>query len=156
MKSFLGGVVVIYYCLNPMFAISQDAHEKAEQVINVPSKFLDHIRHKTADLDAQLTRQTEKYLQKMQRREARLQAKLSRLDPQAANNLFSGSAQRYANLADKMRTDTGNDRTSLSGEYQPYTDSLRGMLGFMRQGVPGSERAMHQLQTLETKMQDAD
>src|SRR6186713_5291 len=106
-----------------------------------PSRFLDRIERKTAGLDKELTRQTEKYLQKMQRREEKLRRKLSRLDPNAAKTLFDGSANRYATLAEKMRTDTGSGKTSLSGEYQPYTDSLNCVVGFLQQKMPGGDGA---------------
>ena len=132
-----------------------------DKITGFPSRFLDRIHRKTANLDKDLTRQTEKYLEKMQRREAKLQRKLSRLDPKAAQTLFNGSVDKYAALAEKMRTDTGSGKTSLSGEYQPYTDSLNGMLGFLQQkmpgqGIPGVDGAAQQLQTFQAKMQDAE
>lgn len=135
------------------------------KIANFPSKFFGRIQAKTADLDRQLTRQTEKYLERMARREARLKRKLWQVDSNAARNLFNSSAQKYSTLAQKIRTDTGSRSMSLSGEYQPYTDSLKSTLSFLQQYpqcLSGSNSAaklqssIKQLQQLQGKMQDAD
>ncbi|MDO6430195.1 hypothetical protein Q4E93_06345 [Flavitalea sp. BT771] len=120
------------------------------------------MQSKTADLDQQLTRQTEKYLQRMAHREARLQKKLAKVDSTAANNLFGNSTKQYLALAQKIRKDTSGRAVDLSGEYQPYIDSLGGILKFMKQGVPGRQAlsglpdAARQWEVLQAKMQDAD
>ena len=100
----------------------------ADKIIHFPSKFFSKIQGKTASLDQQLTKQTEKYLQKMARREAKLKKKLYKVDSTAANNLFDNSTeQRYAALAQQLKTDSGAARAHrLSGEYLPYVDSLKG------------------------------
>ena len=150
-----------------LFACSygQSADQAADQTVGdkiagFPSRFLERIHRKTANLDKDLTRQTEKYLEKIQRREAKLQQKLARLDSNAAKDLFEGSAGKYAALAEKMRTDTGSGKATLSGEYQPHADSLNGMLGFLQQKMPGQripgiDGATQELQTLQAKMEDA-
>ncbi len=68
-----------------------------------------------------------------------------------------------AALAQKLKTDTGSRTQSISGEYQPYTDSLRGALNFLQknQSLSGPQtaqvqNALSQLQALQAKMQDAD
>jgi len=66
-------------------------------------------------LDQQLTKQTQKYLQKMAKREQRLQRKLSAVDSNAAKTLFSGSAERYAALEQRLKADTGSRVTGLAG-----------------------------------------
>jgi len=151
-------------CTQGQSAIQPDGVVADDKTAPFPSRFLDRIRRKTADLDQQLSRQTEKCLQKMARREARMQQKLNAVDPAAAKTLFAGSAQQYAALAQKMQQDTGSRGGSISGEYRPYTDSLQGMLGFLKQGMPAVklpggaavDGAQRQLQTLQAKMQDAE
>jgi len=135
-----------------------------QRISNLPSKFCKRIQDKTAGLDRQLCRQTEKYLEKMARREARLRHLLSNVDPATSQTLFGGVAEQYAAFAQQIRQDTGSSGQSIGGEYQPYTDSLRGMLGFLQQKIPGQnlaagvtvKGAQRQLQTLQAKMQDAD
>jgi len=107
-------------------------------------------------LDQQFTRQTEKYLQKMARREERLRKKLYKVDSTAAKNLFAGTAERYTALAQKLGNDTGSRSTlELTGKYQSYTDSLQGMLKFMGDN-PKAIASLKQLQSLQAKMHGAD
>jgi uncharacterized membrane-anchored protein YhcB (DUF1043 family) len=137
-----------------------------DKIINFPTKLFSRIQGKTASLDQQLTRQTEKYLQRMAGREARLQKKLYKVDSAAAKRLFANSAQQYAALRQKMKSDTGGHKDiPLSGEYQPYTDSLKGSLSYLRQNPQllkdsGQSRALQssvtQLQQLQAKIGDAD
>ncbi len=129
----------------------------------LPSSFLNRIQSRTAALDRQLTRQTEKYLERLAHREARLKEKLSRVDSNAARSLFADASNQYAALSGKLTHDTGSATLHLSGEYQPYTDSLQGMLKFLKTPPPGLnvnasqlQSSLRQLQTLQAKMQDAD
>lgn len=147
---------LLLFCTLTLSCFAQDQPDKATAIINFPSKFFSRIGHKTASLDEQLTRQTEKYLQKMARREERLRKKLYKVDSNAAKNLFAGSAERYAALSQKLAGDTGSSSSlGLSGEYQAYTDSLQGMLKFMGDN-PKALASLRQLQFLQAKMQDAD
>jgi hypothetical protein len=146
----------LLFCTLYFYSRAQDAPDKATAVINVPSKFFSRIQSKTASLDDQLTRQTEKYLQKMARREEQLRKKLYKVDSNAAKNLFAGSAEKYTALSQKLASDTGSSNSlHLNGEYQAYTDSLQGMLKFMGDN-PKALASLKQLQSLQARMQDAD
>ncbi|HEY4206734.1 MAG TPA: hypothetical protein VGM31_07980 [Puia sp.] len=133
---------------------AQEEPDKADAVVNFPSHFFSRIEKKTANLDEQLTRQSQKYLERMQRREQRLYKKLYKVDSNGAKSLFAGASDRYAALGQKLAGDTGGVSLHLSGEYQPYTDSLQGMLKFVK--TPQAAGALSQLKSLEGKMQDAD
>ena len=111
--------------------IAQDQPDKAETVLNFPSRFLSRIQHKTAGLDEQLTRQTEKYLQRIQRREQRLYKKLYKVDSLGAKALFAGSTDRYAALGQKLASNTGGGGLHLSGEYQQVIDTVRKSTGLV-------------------------
>ena len=141
-----------------------DPSSTTDKILDLPSKFLSRIQGKTASLDQQLTQQTEKYLRKMQRREEKLKKKLYKVDSAAAKRLFANSAQQYAALGQKIAHDTGSGKPlPVSGEYQPYTDSLKGTLSFLQQNPqlasPQSaalQSSIAQLQQVQAKMQDAD
>jgi len=163
-----GLFLVLYLC--PFNSISQDERGGepqglSDRVIQFPSKLFSRIQNKTANLDQQLTKQTEKYLAKMAKREARLKKKLLRMgDTTAAKQLFDPSSQQsYAALVHQMQTDTGNRSNRLSGEYQPNTDSLQGSLTFLQQNprllsagaVPGLQNSIDQFRQLQGKLQDA-
>lgn len=145
----------------PLFAQSIDS--AAKEAISFPSRFVARIQGKTANLDQQLTKQTERYLEKMIKQEERMKKKLARVDSAGAQNLFAGSQQQYEKLLNQLKNDTGGAHLRVSGEYQPYVDSLQGMLGFLRQKPNLSAdanadllRSIGQLQQLQSKMKDAD
>jgi uncharacterized membrane-anchored protein YhcB (DUF1043 family) len=133
MKYLVIGMLLSCFLL-PLASLAQEdaGASTTDKIIHFPSKFFSRIQGKTADLDKQLTTQTEKYLGKMAKREERLKKKLYKTDSTAAKNLFANSSQQYAALAQKMRQDTGSKGQSFSGEYQPYTDSLQGTLNFLQ------------------------
>jgi len=156
-------------------ACSQSVDSLADKVVRLPGKFFSRIQSKTEGLDRQLTRQTQKYLERMARREAWLQKKLSRIDSASAARLFAGAPRQYATLARRLTTDSGSSATRLSGEYLPYIDSLKGSLSFLQKnprwlGGAGlnslSPQARAQLaslqsafagfQQLQAKLQDAE
>jgi len=162
-----------FLCLALCKADAQTVDSIAAKTINFPSRLLNRIRQKTADLNSSLTSQTESYLSNMARREERMRQKLAKADSAGAASLFGNSAKRYAELEQRMRTDTGGVGRSYSGIYPAYLDSLQGSIGFLKQhpGMVGSSGgaagigtgAMSQLQgtgaelqTLQAKMGDAD
>lgn len=151
------------YCSaqNPPAGPSPDLSAQAMPGLDLPARFVNRMQSKITHLDDQLTQQTQRYLERMARREAKLQKKLSKVDSTGAKSLFGGSAQQYASLSQKLAADTGKMHLHLSGEYQAYTDSLQGMLQYL-QAHPGAlntaqlQTSLKQLQTLQSKLQDAD
>jgi hypothetical protein len=162
----------------------QTVDSVAGKMLGFPSKLLGRIQSKTASLDRQLTKQTEKYLQKMAKQEERMRMKLYKTDSTAAKNLFANSAQQYAALVQKLKVDSGNKATLLKGAYLPYADTLRCSMSFLQQnpqisgattagpsgigtkgmsssatiisGRAALQRSMSELQALQAKLQDAD
>jgi len=177
MKQKMVVCLLLGFLLTGVHSYGQSVDSVSDKLIGFPSRLLGRIESKTTNLNKQLTEQTEKYLQKMAKREERLKKKLYKIDSTAAKDLFANSGEQYAALAQKMRQDTGSKGQSFSGEYQPYTDSLRGTLNFLQQnpqllgngGAPTSggtglnasgmtqlQSSAAQLQALQAKMQDAD
>jgi hypothetical protein len=128
-KQALCGLVVL--CLIQAASYGQSPDSAAGKALSFPTRLLGKLQSRTARLDQQLTQQTSSYLQKMQRREEKMRRKLSAVDSNAAKQLFAGSAQQYAALAQRIQTDTGTRNMPLSGTYIPYADSLQGALGFL-------------------------
>ena len=149
------------YAQNTPAGPNPDLSAQAISVPGLPARFISRMQSKITHLDDQLTKQTQKYLERMARREAKLQKKLYKVDSAGAKSLFAGSAQQYAGLSQKLAADTGSMHLHLSGEYQAYTDSLQGMLKYL-QAHPGSlntaelQGSLKQLQALQAKLQDAD
>jgi len=147
--------ILLLCCYLSYSCCAQSSPDKVMAVIDMPSKFFQRIQTSTAGLDAQLTRQTERYLQKMARREARLRKKLFKVDSAAAKDLFAGSAEHYRSLSQQLSHDTGSSNISFDGEYHAYADSLQGMLKFMSDD-PRAVASLQRLRALQAKMLDAD
>jgi hypothetical protein len=131
-------------------------------LLNYPSRLFGRLQSKLSGLNNDLTAQTQKYLDRMSRREQRLEKKLMPMDPAGAKRLFAGSAAEYAVLIQRLRSDSGNSHQALSGQYQPYADSLQGEMRFLQQNpqLLGAgvqlQGPMSQLQALQARLQVAD
>src|SRR6185437_1333768 len=129
-------VVLALLCLLAAATASyaQSADSVTNKVLDFPSRLFNRIRGKTANLDQQLTKQTEIYLQKMARQEAHLKKRLSKTDSAAAARLFANSSQQYAAMLQKFRNDTATGKAiTFTGSYQPYADALGTALRFLQQ-----------------------
>jgi hypothetical protein len=156
-----GGAALLCFVLTVSHAQSVDS--VTSKVLSFPSRLLGRLQKKTSDLNNQLTQQTQSYLQKMARREAKMQRKLAGVDSNAAKSLFAGSAAQYAALQQKMRTDTGQQGQTYSGIYPAYLDSMQGSVGFLQRNpqllsstgtaqLSQLQGASSQLQALQAKM----
>jgi len=105
---------------------------KTDKIVSFPSRFFSHIQKKSAALNSSLDRQTERYLQRLQRKEEKFLSALSRKDSAAAAR-FVASSGKYNSLQKQMKKIDTSAKGSLSGEYMPYADSLKGSLAFLQQ-----------------------
>jgi hypothetical protein len=152
-----------FLCLALSAACAQGVDSTTGKLLNYPTRFFGKLQAKLTGLNSRLANETQQYLEKMARREAKLQQKLMASDSTGAKQLFAGSAQQYAALIQKLRTDTGSSRQRLSGPYQPYADSLQGELGFLKKNPqllsnvnPAAlQGSMSQLQAMQAKLQVA-
>jgi len=147
-------IAMLCLTLLRVYSFGQSAGATDDQLQGLPGKWLNGLSRKIAGVEKDLTSQTEKYLEHMRRQEQRMYKKLYKKDSAAAKALFAGSMDQYSALGQRLANDTGNGDLHLSGEYQAYTDSLQGMLKFMKD--PRAAGALTQLTSLEAKMQDAD
>ena len=167
--------VAALLCLACTLSHAQPVDTLTGKLANFPSRVFGKIQSQSANINQQLTSQTQRYLARMARREQQMQQKLSAVDPNAAKSLFANSQQQYAALGAQIKTDTGNRQTTFSGQYHPYADTLQGAMAFLRQnpqalasGTTGKlsglspqvqaklQAASSQFQALQAKMQDAD
>src|SRR5580704_10720229 len=154
-------------CLTEMATHAQTVDSTIDKLTNFPSKLFNRINGQATTLNQQLTRQTEKYLQRMARKEAKLRAQLYKTDSAKAAALYPNDPQQqYAALIQKFRQDSSRVFTSMGPEYLPHVDSLNGMLGFLSKnpsllkgGIPEQaqvQAALAQVQQLQAKLQNAD
>jgi hypothetical protein len=155
-----------FLCLVMTTAHAQPIDSLANKAVAFPSRLLGRIQAKINGLNADLTRQTERYLQKMERQEQRIRKKMAIADSAGAQRLFAGVPQQYAAYAQKLQTDTGGGAArQYSGVYLPWLDSLQGATGYLAKnspaqggGVAGAAGAAvnSDVQTYEARLMDAD
>lgn len=143
-------------CLVLTAAHAQTADSVGGKVLQFPGKLLGRMRRRATGVEARLTRQTERYLKKMESYEIRLQQSAG------TEQLFAGSGERYHELERLMKQDTGLRGRSYSGVYPAYLDSMQGLVGFLKQhpelvqgGTGNVNAAAAAMQGLEARMNDA-
>jgi len=150
------------FCLTLHVSHAQTVDSVTGHLLNYPSRLFGKLQTKLSGLNNDIASQTQKYLDRMSRREQQLQRKLMPVDSVGAQRLFAGSATQYAALIQRLKSDTGKAHQALSGQYQPYADSLQAELHFLRQNpklLPGGaqpQAALSQLQAFQAKLQVAD
>jgi hypothetical protein len=148
---------------------AQENNSAIDKIANFPSKFIDRINKKASSLESDLEHQTEKYLHRLQKKEAKLKRKLSRIDSAGAARIFSADAE-YAQLMRRMESplqgSPNGGGVATRGEYMAGIDSLSGSLSFLSQNSQlisdnkelqdklGS--SLSEVKDLQTKLADAD
>ncbi|MDF2187139.1 hypothetical protein [Paraflavitalea sp. CAU 1676] len=144
-------------------ATAQDNPTFTDKILGLPAKFNDRIQKKADKLEVQVTRQTEKYLQRLARKEEKLRCNMGKTDSTAAKHLVGCSAEKYEKLAEKLKNSTAiADRAG--GQYLPYVDSLKTSLSFLEKNkdllnsqetkkITGS---LQQVQQLQGKLQQTE
>ena len=94
-----------FLCLVLSTTYAQVVDSTAGKLLNYHTRFFGKLQAKLTGLNNQLASQSQQYLEKMARREAKLQQKLTASDSIGAKQLFAGSAQQYAALIQKLKTD---------------------------------------------------
>jgi hypothetical protein len=90
-----------------------------------PNRIFAKINAKTSSLNEALTKQTERYLNRLVKKEKKIQEKLYETDSNAARNLFNGSETKYTSLQSQVASGGSAGSASLTGEYLPYNDSIK-------------------------------
>jgi hypothetical protein len=124
-------LITVVFCSLATLARAQKFDSTMDRITQFPNKLFAKIQNKAAGLDAALTKQTEKYLERMARKEKKLERKLSRKDSLTAKTLFAGTQQKYLYFEQQIKKANGG-ATTISGEYLPYIDSVKGSLSFLQ------------------------
>jgi len=120
--------VLLLLCLT---AVAQDLPNPAlAGNEKVTEKYINAVDHKADYLSGELDKQTEKYLNKLEKQEARLKKRLAKVDSLAAHNIFVNTAAQYQSIQNKIKSKT--DRVLKgSGQYLPWLDSAGTSLKFL-------------------------
>ncbi len=107
-------------------------NNQGDSVIQVPDRLVTHLENRLGTMDEALTRQTEKYLHRLSRREEKIRAKLSKVDSSRTAKLFRDSQRKYDELSQKLDAASGKLDRLTSGDYLAGLDSLQGSLAFLK------------------------
>jgi hypothetical protein len=111
-------------------SLAQEKEPIADKIINFPTSFLNKVQNKYANLEDRLTKQTEKYLLRLAKREKRLKKKLAKVDSAAAEQTFGNIDAQYDKMLAAVRTDSLPTK-KRSGAYIPMIDSVKTSLAFL-------------------------
>ena len=114
---------------------------------------------KSAQVNDQLTKKSVKYLAKFQRQERKLQQKIEKLNPGNATNVFTDANEKYHEFSQKIKSKTADATKIISGEYNPYLDSLGTSLSFLKQFNGISDKVkepLASLNELQNKLQQSE
>lgn len=154
-------------CLALTVTHAQNVDSVADKVTNFPFKVIKRINGETTSLNQQLQCKTEKYLQSMARKEAKLRAQLYKADSAKAAALYPDDPRKqYAAFIQKFKEDSSRVFSSMGPEYLPHVDSLHSMLAFMAKNstlLNGNlaqqstiQSSLANFQQLQAKLQQAD
>ena len=136
---------------------AQDSIPLTDKILSLPDKLFGTISKKTSHLEEQLTKNTARYLSKLEKQEKRIKRKIARTDSGKAAAIFGDIDAKY----NKLRRDAANPafRGDGSGIYSGHLDSLQTIIRFAgKQGflptsssdMPGKyESLLNQMQTLQ-------
>ncbi|HEX6431628.1 MAG TPA: hypothetical protein VF008_28250 [Niastella sp.] len=133
MRSFTLPILAICMCMvYSNMATAQGSKPSVDSIIDLPSSYFNKIQNKYAGLEDRLTQKTDKLLQRLFRREKKMQRKLAKVDSAGAQQLFGNSEKQYADLNAKMKS-AGDKVTGSNGAYIPMVDSVKTSLSFLSQ-----------------------
>jgi hypothetical protein len=125
-------------------------------------RFINHVNSQAAALEDKITRQTEKYLAKLAKQEARLKKKLQKIDPAAAQHIFNLD-EKYKSFSERLKQKT--EAAATGNYYIPLLDTLKTAFNFLEQNknllslaatLPGLKNALSALNTLQGKVNGAE
>ncbi|MBO9204674.1 MULTISPECIES: hypothetical protein [Niastella] len=163
-----------YLLLIPVFIISmlyckvsraQEKEPVVDKIINFPTTFFNKVQNKYANLEDRLTKQTEKYLQRLKKKEKKMKRKLAKVDSAKAEQTFGDVDAQYDKMIASIQPDSLPVKRG-AGAYIPMVDSVKTSLAFLEKNstvlsqskdlqdkVKGS---LSQVSQLQGKMQQSE
>ncbi len=119
----------------------------------LPNKIFARVNKKASSLNASLDRQTEKYLEKLARKERKIQQKLYKTDSNAARQLFAGTQEKYLAYEEQLKATGSGQSVPLQGEYMANIDSVKTSLAFLQQNQNSLGSSVKSQQALSSAVQ---
>mgnify|MGYP001010747512 CR=1 FL=1 len=131
------------------FAQQPDSSGLYAKVYQLPDKLFGAIHKSSASLQRKLESSTQKYLDKLERRERKLQRQLARKDSAAAAAIFGNLDQTYSELSEQL-SDSSKRNLGLRHTYSPRLDSMKSVFGFLQ-----ANQLLSQESAAQAKLQGA-
>ena len=151
-------LLVLALLFSSSLCFSQAPDSLYYKVNQASAKYLSGVDKKINSVSEKLTKKSEKYLAKLEKQELKLQRTLSKLNPESAKKLFSGTKEKYDQLTDNLKNKTSKATKLLGGQYNSYVDTLSTSLSFLSQfkDISGKvKEPMESLNKLESKFQES-
>jgi uncharacterized protein YlxW (UPF0749 family) len=136
-----------------------------EIVLDYPDKLFKEIDSKSASINELLVKQTEKYLARLAREEAKLKSMLAKKDSSAAARIFGDATSQYADFESRFRNGSGNF-DKFRKRYIPHLDTIQTVLNFLDKAeakffsAPGTKgkiyNALNKIDVLQGSFNQAD
>ena len=143
-------LLCISCCVLFLHSKSQDT-SRLDKLISLPDKLFGALDKKTRSIEEKLIRQTDRYLDKLQRQEVKLKKKLWKKDSSRAKEIFGDIEKRYAALRN-AKVPTGR----FTSFYSAHLDSLSTAMGFLEtKGLvssPESQKLLTQYKDLQLQL----
>jgi hypothetical protein len=141
--------VIISVCLllTLFKASSQDTTFKS-QVIS--GKYFSQVKQKSDKMERQVSRCSEKVLNRFLKQEGRLKRRLERIDPLKADNLFPHSIDSLRSLKSRIHGRIGKYADALmQSDGESYLDSLGNTLSFLKQSNGVTDKLKGSLKSVD-------
>jgi hypothetical protein len=138
----------IFLTSSSLFSYSKIPDYSFKVSPQISDKYYSKVNKKISSVNDQLTKKSLKYLAKFQRQERKLQQKIQKLNPGNATNVFTSANDKYKEFSQKIKIKTADPTKIISGEYNPYLDSLGTSLSFLKQFNGISDKVKEPLASL--------
>jgi hypothetical protein len=171
-KSLLAVCMVFVFAIHANGQSADSIAAMQQKVLNayntISSKSLDFINDKYTGITGLLQKQMEKFLAKMQAKEAKLMQKVQSKDSVTAKQLFTGVQKKYQQLSNGIESPLTANTPQVLKVYIPNLDSMQTAMHFLQQanskikGILSASKLQQiqaisvQIQALESRLQQAN
>src|SRR5690349_11826849 len=107
MKNFFFLISLVYISmLWGRVSLAQEKKPIIDRIINFPTTFFNKVNSKYCNLEDRLTKQTEKYLQRLAKKEKKMKRKLAKVDSAKAEQSFGNIDEEYDKMIAAINKDS--------------------------------------------------
>jgi hypothetical protein len=125
--------------------------------LKVQGSYLNQVSQKAELVNDLIYKKSLKQLDWLASKEKKMQAKLSKIDPEKANSLFAQSQQGIQNLKFRLSGKVAAATRGLTGDYNSYLDTMQASVKFLNSAdLLGAARAQSSIKSLQIKFEQSE